>query len=837
VSNDITIENAIGAINARGIVASSGKVTILSPIAHISDSIYAGGALLISASVSVDSTNATSAIQGRSVTINGGTINATLKGNTGAGISVPAGGGDLLIESPAVLNNVDSIVNYGTGRIDISGGLSSGGIRAGVVNSAGTTTLSTNGNIGIITGGVVEISEGSRITADSIAIAAGKAITIDGSLTSNRRINIEGNFDLTPKGALTVPTNNDADSTLIAGSVTLLGKVSGSIDSVSAKTGKLTISTNLTAKQLSALSGEVLIDNGATVSIGSVDSVTPLITSPKVTITDRAIVKSAGTDSVIEVLSSDFVIKNHGSLARTNGDTVIFARGQELRNDSYQLDGSATIKRPGYPTISSVDISYKAEKLTIVITGDSLLNTTNDGDPIVWLNYFDEYGYQYSTNADVEGKQIGKNDVLTLVVGSDKLSSEAYVSVSTVRGVAIAKASNPSPSGEVTRDDKPVSQPAGESFIESTNWDSLWDLGLASTYVYSDDTLRVTFTFAKQATKNETIEYGGLYTTYLDANRSTLPAGSKSVEVTFTFKKSVNPTLRAAVLRTIDPGYITAKIPGDDVDLYGTASAGPFQFYDAFEIAPTIVVGTIGYEGEVSFAKVGGSPSTKLYLPWKSTWVNLDYSFTSADKSSLFESGGYVLIKDPNTGDAALRINGPNTTGGSGGGDIPDANHRVHLEYNPHLQTSYGLYPSLNQSFTFNVARPLDVEEDDLVVTVVSLDDAGTPYASEAIVTLVENIDKDGWKVLVTNITTETRITISFRVSTGTELLSSSSVWGSSGLITITSPVSGIARIYSLRGALVSEFPYKEGITSVSLPVGIYIVTLGDGNPYKVLVK
>jgi WD40 repeat protein len=93
-------------------------------------------------------------------------------------------------------------------------------------------------------------------------------------------------------------------------------------------------------------------------------------------------------------------------------------------------------------------------------------------------------------------------------------------------------------------------------------------------------------------------------------------------------------------------------------------------------------------------------------------------------------------------------------------------------------------------------------------------------------------------KIHVSDITTDIKITgITLRAATGTESIVSTSVWSSSRQLTITAAANGIAKIYSLRGGLVSEFSYGVGSTSITLPVGLYIVTLSDGSITKVIIK
>jgi hypothetical protein len=399
-----------------------------------------------------------------------------------------------------------------------------------------------------------------------------------------------------------------------------------------------------------------------------------------------------------------------------------------------------------------------------------------------------------------------------------------------------------SPGGNVFRDDVSVEQPAPVSFIESTGWD-IWNdtIGKRETYVYSEDTLRISFTFARAATRNLPLIFGpdALYKDYLTASTSTLPAGASSVEVVFTFKKSVNDKLRSAIVARAKGAVsdrLYAEVDGDDGTYGRSYTSSEITLFDALTVTPNIVVGSIGYEGSVDLGLAGGSDATLIYLPWKGTkgtWVSPDYVWTSADKSSFFESGAYVLVKDPNTGSRSITVNGPNSSTGGSPSEPPVLNHGVYLVAHASLVPGAGLHYSAGQSFSFDVKLP-ESTENVVSLTIVGLVD-GKEVSSDAKWSTVV-IDASTVKVLVTNITTDIRIALGF--TTGIESpINSSSIWSSGTAITILSPVRGTARIYSLRGALVKELSYLEGSTSVSLPVGIYLVTLGDGSTHKVFIK
>jgi hypothetical protein len=394
----------------------------------------------------------------------------------------------------------------------------------------------------------------------------------------------------------------------------------------------------------------------------------------------------------------------------------------------------------------------------------------------------------------------------------------------------------PSPLGNVTRGGEVMHQPAPSSFRAETGWLESWDAGKSSTYIYSNEELHVRFTFARSASRALPLTYGpdSLYKTYLTASTATLPAGSSSVDVIFRFKKGVNPTLRNEIVaraRGDISEQLYAKVKDDDGSYgiaYTTTALTPF---DALEATPSFIPPSTGFEGSVDLGISGGSDSTRVYLPWKEKWVLPTYTWTQADKFAIFESDAYILIKDPNTGSSALTIYGPNNRGGNPGG-TPVPNHGVTLESHANLEVNAGKHWSTNQSFTFNVRIPESLENE-LVLDIVGwIDGLEVPSSArwEAI-----SIGNNLLNVLVSNITTDIRISIRF--TTSIKEVDVPSIWSSDNTLTITSSAAGLAKIYSIRGSLVKEFAYREGSTSITLPAGIYIVTLHNGSNNKIIIK
>jgi hypothetical protein len=73
--------------------------------------------------------------------------------------------------------------------------------------------------------------------------------------------------------------------------------------------------------------------------------------------------------------------------------------------------------------------------------------------------------------------------------------------------------------------------------------------------------------------------------------------------------------------------------------------------------------------------------------------------------------------------------------------------------------------------------------------------------------------------------------------ATGNATVEDGQVWGAEGVAYITSATAGSVSIYSATGALVKTVAYAAGTTAIPLPSGFYIVSKGDGENYKVIVK
>jgi hypothetical protein len=852
-------------VNVASIKSTTGDI-IIDGAVIASDSIATGGALSISKNVTVtrnrNLTTGTkeSAIHGKTIDITGGTIKATSAAQNGLYAT-----GNITVSSPAILSEVDSITSV-DGDITLSNKISTGNTIKGLVALNGTITVNSDGGggIGVVSGGDVTIASGANVVADTVIQKENDAtLSIAGTLKVGN-INLEkGELEVLSGGTL----NLSKDSIIKATSIYLAGTVTGqNPDTVVSTDGEITITNgaHLQAGKIKSAT-RLTVSAGGKLTLKVEDEKAPqasaegpaFVTAPDgLYITGKgSTVTTAGTGEILDVAANTAVsVKSFGTLIRS--DKSASRIGTVTLSD---VDGSATVQlRPGYPRITAgttPGVTFANNAITITLVTDSV---TFSNDVSIWLDTeSDTYQRFRGAFSPEDTTTVAANKYTTELSSlsvSPALLTTNNLSIVTERGVWHFTIDNPSPSGTTNRDDGNIYQPTTGTWAADNNWDPALDYDFR-TAAYSNETITVEFTFAKNASKNETIEFNDKTSTkdgimdFLNPSTDILEAGKNKVEVVFTFKKEANEELRRAILTRaskIGAQPIKASIKGDENGEFGTATSDSIDLYDAVTLSTTFVAGTIGYGGTVELGIKGGTGAELVRVKDANGEVVVDWTpastftedLTPARLAKIFEAGATLEVKAPNTGNTITQtISGPNTiSGGNGGGSSPDANHRIRLEYAPELQTPTGVYPSTNQSFTFKVARP-EGELNDLVVTVVGVSETGDYFTSSAIATPVENLEHDGWSVLVTNITTDIRITISFRASTGVNSIVSTSVWSSGNSITISSSSRGIARVYSLVGTLVSEFTYNEGTTSIALPVGTYVVVLSDGTRTKLVIR
>ncbi|MDR1102445.1 MAG: hypothetical protein LBL42_01690 [Tannerella sp.] len=108
---------------------------------------------------------------------------------------------------------------------------------------------------------------------------------------------------------------------------------------------------------------------------------------------------------------------------------------------------------------------------------------------------------------------------------------------------------------------------------------------------------------------------------------------------------------------------------------------------------------------------------------------------------------------------------------------------------------------------------------------------------------VVSKQDEDGvWTVTLVAVQEPVNLALSFleeteSSATGAAAVEDGSVRGADGAAYISSAAAGSDAIYSTAGALVKTVACTAGTTSIPLPAGFYIISLSNGENYKVAVK
>ncbi|MDR1780672.1 MAG: hypothetical protein LBR50_08085 [Tannerella sp.] len=133
-------------------------------------------------------------------------------------------------------------------------------------------------------------------------------------------------------------------------------------------------------------------------------------------------------------------------------------------------------------------------------------------------------------------------------------------------------------------------------------------------------------------------------------------------------------------------------------------------------------------------------------------------------------------------------------------------------------------YVESSKPFTFNVQL-----SDPKLQPVVSV-----TAGSETFDATTKSLGDGLWEVTVLGVNKASNISIT--TTAGIDAVATASVYSVAGTVYVSAASAGAANIYGATGALVKTVAVGAGETAVSLPAGLYIVTL-DGKAYKVIVK
>lgn len=235
---------------------------------------------------------------------------------------------------------------------------------------------------------------------------------------------------------------------------------------------------------------------------------------------------------------------------------------------------------------------------------------------------------------------------------------------------------------------------------------------------------------------------------------------------------------------------------------------------------------TVHYKGKLEIPITYGSPQLHRSLNGGLTWELASYPFTQSQIANI-DDGSLILYREPNTCFPVdtIRIRKAN--------DIPLILRPVEIPETDHITTvpEPGVhYINSREDFIFTIFPGEDYAGK---LPVVSTGRAGKPDSEGVIITANED---GSFTVRIRQVQEPITLTIDF-VTHNTKV-ENKSVWTNGHQLHITPDKSGIATVHTTAGMLVKTLALTEGETSsLALPVGFYIVTMDNGESYKIAIK
>jgi len=351
-------------------------------------------------------------------------------------------------------------------------------------------------------------------------------------------------------------------------------------------------------------------------------------------------------------------------------------------------------------------------------------------------------------------------------------------------------------------------------------WDASYDL-LGLDHWYADCVQTLDLEFQADNVHDRTVDITpiGLAANYLvQADGSPLPSeiillkGESNILITFT-TKTVPANLEGGT------GAIVASIVNG-----GSDTTSFFKFYNRPTYSVDYILPATNYEGKLDLNLKGGSPemfrSINGGLSWENAW--LPFAPWQIDH---FVNGGVILLKEPNS---CFDVVIPLTNS-----EYPTTLHRLVIV--PEI-ADVDIYPPAGVyfvgsggDFTFTV-KPTGVMSGKAPVVKTNRTDLPDSIGVE----LTKVTDNGDYVYAIRGIHQPFTVSVSFPDVTGSNTISGDEVWSDHGELYVKTAQAGEVKVYNIAGVLVRAF-IAEGLDSIALPAGIYIVTL-NGSTYKVAV-
>ncbi|MDO4702950.1 choice-of-anchor L domain-containing protein [Tannerella sp.] len=237
---------------------------------------------------------------------------------------------------------------------------------------------------------------------------------------------------------------------------------------------------------------------------------------------------------------------------------------------------------------------------------------------------------------------------------------------------------------------------------------------------------------------------------------------------------------------------------------------------------------TIGYQGLLDLNIKGGTPYLRVSIDNGDHWQLASSPFTASQLEYLKEAEVFVVwLKEPNSC-WSQKINvGSNIV-------IPNITRPILMPdvAGATLSMPMGIhYVNSGNDFSFGIT-PTGANAGK--VPVVETGRKDMPKGGDV------NVKDNGngtFTVTIYKVQTALELNIFFINSNSNTVVGQEAVWSSNGMLYISASAAGKAQVYNVSGAAIRTIAFSVGQTGFSLPQGVYVVTLDNGNTYKVVVK
>ncbi len=372
-------------------------------------------------------------------------------------------------------------------------------------------------------------------------------------------------------------------------------------------------------------------------------------------------------------------------------------------------------------------------------------------------------------------------------------------------------------------------------------WDSKWDK-YGENHLYSDCNQTMTLKFKPDTMDREiTLTYLGVASkeTVVQTNGKVFPDTLKLAAgdsmITLPFK-----TLTVPIEANGKEGAIVACVVGGGCDTMKNKKTGQlFKFHSGISTSIKYIRPTVHYAGQLKLNIFGGSNyvfrSIDKGLHWELARDSVsgeERPFTDA-QIDLFENSDKVIwLREPNacsqpqfyhfTKDTIPGVAAPRIFRLILMPDVAGAT----------LSAPVGMhYVSSDNNFSFDIT-PTGANAGKVPVVETGRKDMPKGRDVE-----IKDNGNGSFTVTIYKVQANLELKIFFMDSNSNTVIGQEAVWSNNGILYISASAAGKAQVYNVNGAAIRTITFSAGQTAFPLPQGVYVVTLDNGNTYKVVVK